>query len=126
MAKKAKKINTSKGLELKIVNPDAAGIDISAKEMQVFVPLDRDAENNNRKFGTFTEDLDSISTWLLECGITTVTMKSTGIYSVPLYTKLLDAGIDVYLVNAQSVKNFADEEKTDEIDAESLMLMHTY
>jgi hypothetical protein len=61
MAKKAKKIKMSKGLRLEIVNPNAAGIDVSSTEMQVCVPENRDAENN-RKFGTFTEDLHQIST----------------------------------------------------------------
>jgi transposase len=37
--------------------------------------------------------------------------------------KLLDCDIEVYLVNAKSTKNFV-EEKTDEVDAGSLMLMH--
>ena len=124
MAKKAKKIRTRKGLELKIVNPDAAGIDVSSREMQVCVPLDRDADYN-RKFGVFTEDLEAISRWLTECCIKTVAMESTGVYWVPLYMKLLDCGIEVYLVNAKSTKNFV-EEKTDEVDAESLMLMHAY
>ena len=121
---KAKKIRTRKGLELKIVNPDSAGIDISSREMQVCVPLDRDADYN-RKFGAFTEDLEAISSWLTQCCITTVAMESTGVYWVPLYMKLLDCGIEVYLVNAKSTKNFV-EEKTDEVDAESLMLMHAY
>ena len=42
MAKKAKKLHTKKGVELKIVNPNAAGIDIADTEMQVCVPTDRD------------------------------------------------------------------------------------
>jgi transposase len=124
MAKKAKKVKTRNGLELKIVNPDASGIDVSSTEMQVCVPLDRDADYN-RKFGVFTEDLDAICRWLKSCCVTTAAMESTGVYWVPLYMKLLDAGIEVYLVNAKAVKNFV-EEKTDEIDAESLMLMHAY
>ena len=124
MAKKAKKIRKDKRLELKIVNPDAAGIDVSSTEMQVCVPLDRDADNN-RKFGVFTEDMDKISDWLVSCRITTVAMESTGVYWVPLYMHLVSRGIEVYLVNAASVKNFV-EEKTDEVDAESLMLMHAY
>jgi hypothetical protein len=124
MAKKAKKIRKDKHLELRIVNPDAAGIDVSATEMQVCVPLDRD-EDYNRKFGVFTEDLDKISAWLISCRVTTVVMESTGIYWVPLYMNLQSHNIEVYLVNAKSVKNFV-EEKTDEIDAESLMLLHSY
>lgn len=50
MAKKAKKVKTSKGVELRIVNPDAAGIDIADGIMQVCVPADR-AEESNRAFG---------------------------------------------------------------------------
>ncbi|MDR1342390.1 MAG: IS110 family transposase, partial [Prevotellaceae bacterium] len=124
MAKKAKKIKTGKGLRLQVVNPDAAGIDVSSTEMQVCVPLERD-EDPNRKFGAFTEDLEQIVQWLQGCGIRTVAMESTGIYWVPLFAKLQAAGVEVYLVNAKSVANFT-EEKTDEIDAESLMLLHSY
>ena len=57
MAKKAKKLHTKKGVELKIVNPNAAGIDIADTEMQVCVPIDRDGDNN-RRFGSFTRDLN--------------------------------------------------------------------
>lgn len=124
MAKKAKKIHTKKGIELKIVNPDAAGIDIADSEMQVCVPEDRDGDNN-RRFGSFTRDLNEICSWLKACKITTVAMEATGIYWIPLYFKLKDSGIDVILVNAREVKNIA-EKKTDEADAEWLMLLHTY
>lgn len=124
MAKKAKKIHTKKGIELKIVNPDAAGIDIADSEMQVCVPEDRDGDNN-RRFGSFTRDLNEICSWLKACKIKTVAMEATGIYWIPLYFKLKDSGIDVILVNAREVKNIA-EKKTDEADAEWLMLLHTY
>jgi len=124
MAKKAKKIKTSKGLKLQIVNSDAAGVDVSSTEMQVCVPEDRDSENN-RRFGTFTEDLHDISSWLQACGITTVAMESTGVYWVQLYMILEEAGFDVLLVNAKAIKNIG-EKKTDEVDAEWIMLLHSY
>jgi transposase len=92
--------------------------------MQVCIPLDRDADYN-REFGAFTEDLESICQWLQGCKIRTVAMESTGIYWVPLFVKLQSCGIEVYLVNAKSTSNFV-EDKTDEIDAESLMVMHSY
>ncbi len=123
-AKKAKKLHTKKGVELKIVNPDAAGIDIADTEMQVCVPADRDVENN-RRFGSFTCDLQKISEWLCDCGITTVAMEATGIYWKPLFFKLESDGFDVQLVNAREVKNIS-EKKTDEADAEWLMLLHSY
>jgi len=83
-AKKAKKLHTKKGVELKIVNPNAAGIDIADTEMQVCVPADRDGENN-RRFGSFTCDLNLISEWLRDCGITTVAMEATGIKELLFY-----------------------------------------
>ncbi|MCI6618198.1 MAG: hypothetical protein MSD82_05025 [Prevotella sp.] len=46
MARKAEKERTKDGLKLKIVNPNAAGIDIAYGEMQVCVPEDRDGDNN--------------------------------------------------------------------------------
>lgn len=46
MARKAEKEKTKDGLKLKIVNPNAAGIDIAYGEMKVCVPEDRDGENN--------------------------------------------------------------------------------
>ena len=124
MAKKAKKIKTGKGLKLEVVNPHAAGIDVSSTEMQVCVPEDRDSDNN-RRFGTFTEDLQYISSWLKACSITTVAMESTGVYWVQLYMILEEDGFEVLLVNAKAIKNIG-EKKTDEVDAEWIMLLHSY
>ena len=109
---------------MRIVNPNASGIDIANTEIQVCVPADRDGENN-RRFGSFTCDLKLISEWLRDCGITTVAMEATGIYWIPLFFKLEANGIDVQLVNAREVKNIS-EKKTDEADAEWLMLLHSY
>jgi transposase len=124
MAKKAKKLQTSKGIELKIVNPNAAGIDIADSEMQVCVPADRDGDNN-RRFGSFTRDLNEISGWLKACGIETVAMEATGVYWIPLFFKLQKDGFDVQLCNAREVKNIS-EKKTDESDAEWLLVLHSY
>lgn len=124
MAKKAKKIETAKGSMLEIVNPNAAGIDISNAEMQVCVPKDRD-KANNRKFGAYTRDLKEIAEWLVKCGIETVAMESTGVYWLGIYKILLEYGIDVVLTDAASVKNYKDR-KTDENDAAWLMTLHSY
>ena len=124
MAKKAKKIKTGNGLKLEVVNPNAAGVDVSSTEMQVCVPEDRDGDHN-RCFGTFTCDLYEISAWLKACKIDTVAMESTGVYWVPLYMRLVADGFDVLLGNAKAIKNIA-EKKTDEVDAEWIMLLHSY
>ena len=92
--------------------------------MQVCVPEDRDGENN-RCFGSFTCDYEEIASWLKACGITTVAMESTGSYWVELYFFLEEKGFDVLLANAKDVKNVSGK-KTDEADAEWIMLMHSY
>ena len=104
--------------------PNAAGIDISPKEMQVCVPSDRDGECN-RTFGVYTEDLHYIAEWLKACCIDTVAMESTGIYWLPVLRILKESGFDVILVNASDVKNFSGR-KTDASDAEWLMMLHSY
>ena len=124
MAKKAKKIKTNKGLKLEVVNPNAAGIDVSSTELQVCVPENRDGDNN-RCFGVFTCDLHDISAWLIDCRIDTIAMESTGVYRIPLYERLVADGFDVLIGNAKAIKNIA-EKKTDEVDAEWIMLLHSY
>src|SRR5712671_7889633 len=70
-----------------LLEPNAAGIDIGAREIFVAVPPDRD-ENPVRVFLTFTEDLQQLAAWLVKCGVTTAAMESTGVYWVPLYDML--------------------------------------
>lgn len=123
-SKQAKMVKSPDGNKLAIVNPDAAGIDIADGEMQVCVPEDRDGDNN-RRFGSFTCDLNMIVEWLQTCRITTVAMEATGIYYLQLFLKLQDAGIEVLLCNPRDVKNLSGH-KTDSADAEWLMLLHRY
>jgi hypothetical protein len=62
-----------------VLEPNAAGIDVGAREMYVAIPPDRDSEPV-RVFETFTVDLEALVNWLIERGITTVAMESTGVY----------------------------------------------
>jgi hypothetical protein len=62
-----------------LFEPNAAGIDIGAREIFVAVPADRD-EHPVRKCETFTGDLHQMAEWLVRCGITTAAMESTGVY----------------------------------------------
>jgi transposase len=85
-------------------DPDSGGVDMGANEIWVAVPADR-AENSVRKFGAFTRDLIAIVQWLVQCGVRSVAMEATGVYWIPLYQLLEDAGLKVCLVNARHVKN---------------------
>ena len=67
-----------------VLEQNAAGIDIGSREIFVAVPPDRDP-NPVRVFPTFTENLRELAAWLLQCGVTTAAMESTGVYWIPLY-----------------------------------------
>ena len=83
-----------------MLHPDAAGVDIGATEIYVAVPADRDPENV-RSFQTFTDALIALAEWLLQCGIRTVAMESTGVYWIPIMQILEVRGFEVFLVNAR-------------------------
>jgi transposase len=108
----------------KIVNLNAAGIDISSKEHYVAVPEGRSKESV-RCFQSFTRDLHELAKWLKECRIKTVAMESTGVYWYHLYTVLLDYGFEVDLVNAYHVKNVPGR-KSDVSDARWLQQLHSF
>ncbi len=108
----------------KLVNLNAAGIDISSREHVVAVPEDRSKESV-RTFPGFTRDLHHLAKWLKDCRIETIAMESTGIYWYDLYTILLDYGFEVYLVNAYHVKNVPGR-KSDVSDARWLQELHTF
>jgi hypothetical protein len=58
-------------VNLDVVHPNAAGIDIGNESHYVAVPPDRDAEPV-RQFACFTEALQQMAAWLKSCGIDTV------------------------------------------------------
>jgi transposase len=92
MSKETKnKPKRTPSVSLAVVNPDAAGIDVSASMHMVAVPADRDSEPV-KQFGAFTEDLHAIARWLQTCSIKTVAMESTGVYWKQLYIVLLQYG----------------------------------
>lgn len=108
---------------LNCIEPNAAGIDVGATEVFVALPQDRDP-SPVRSFETFTEELHRLKDWLLQCGITTVAMESTGVYWIPLFQILERAGIEVCLVNAQHVKHVPGR-KSDVIDCQWLQYLHS-
>ena len=84
MRRKKNKANKSVNLQvLPVVHPNAAGIDVGAKEHVVAVPCDRDPQPV-RTFQAFTPDLHELAAWLKRCGIETVALESTGIYWISL------------------------------------------
>jgi transposase len=105
------------------VEPDAAGVDVGAREMYVAVPANRD-EEPVRVYQTFTCDLNAIADWLLACEIRTVAMESTGVYWIPLYQILEARGIQVCLVNARHMRNVPGR-RTDWHECQWLQYLHS-
>ena len=106
-----------------ILEPNAAGIDIGAREIYVAVPPDRD-ENPVRVFSTFTADLQKMAEWLVSCGITTVAMESTGVYWIPPYDVLEQHGVKPCLVDARGMKNVPGR-RTDWHECQWLQFLHS-
>jgi transposase len=102
--------------------PHAAGIDIGATELWVAVPPER-RDEPVRCFGTFTADLGALVEHLKACGVRSVAMESTGLYWIPVYQVLADAGFEVCLVNARHVKHVPGR-KSDVRDCQWLQYLH--
>jgi transposase len=111
-------------LGLSVVHPKAAGIDVGNEEHWVAVPPSLDP-NPVRRFGCFTGDLLALAAWLLQCGIQTVAMQSTGVYWIPLFDILSQHGIGVFVVNARDTKNLPGR-KTDIQECQWLLKLHVY
>jgi len=106
------------------INPSAAGIDIGSEKHYVAVDPSR-SETAVMSFGCYTSDLETMARWLIDCGVTTVAMESTGVYWIPVYQVLEQHGLDVKLVDARHVKNVPGR-KTDVVDCQWLQQLHSY
>lgn len=99
--------------------PNCAGLDVHKRfvvaSLLVGAP-NATLRRETRSFGTTTPELLELSDWLTQAEITHVAMESTGVYWKPIFN-LLEANFEVWLLNAQHVKNLPGR-KTDLKDAE--------
>jgi len=124
MARRRPAKSSRQSQTLLTVHPHAAGMDIGSRFHVVAVPPDRSVEPV-RTFESFTADLHRMADWLVELGITTVAMESTGVYWIPAFEMLEARGLEVLLVNARHVKNVPGR-KTDVHDAVWLQQLHQH
>jgi transposase len=110
---------------LQVFTPHAAGIDIGEAEHWVAVPPDR-APQPVRRFGTFPADLDVLADWLIDCGIPTVALASTGVYGMPLFALLETRGLQGLLIDPRQAKRAPGRPKTDRLDCQWLQRLQTY
>ncbi len=110
--------------ELKIVNPNAAGIDIGSERHYVAIPEGR-ISRTVESFGCVTAELERMAEWLQAARIDTVALESTGVYWISVAAVLEDHGIEVVLVDPRQLKN-SKNRKTDVEDCSWIQQMHSF
>lgn len=102
------------------IHSQSAGIDIGSRN--VFVAIEG---HEVRSFETYTADFKKLSQYLLAHQVITVAMESTGVYWVILYDILVEAGLDVWLVDGRQTKQVPGR-KTDVKDCQWIQQLHSY
>ena len=74
-------------------------------------------------FQAFTADIQRMADWLKAIGVETVAIESTGVYWVPVFEVLENAGIDVIVANARETRSVPGR-KSDINDAQWLQRLH--
>lgn len=92
---------------LSVIHSVCCGLDVHKKVIvATLISTDGSGQDVSRtmEFGTFTDDLEKLRSWLLEHECRIVAMESTGIYWRCVHN-ILEADVEVILVNARHVKN---------------------
>jgi transposase len=113
---------TKRSETIAIVHPHAAGLDIGTREIFACAPSE-DEGQAVKVFGTFTPDLQRLADWLVQCGVDTVAMESTGVYWIPTFELLEARGLKVYLVNGRHIKHVPGR-KSDLQDCQWIQKLH--
>jgi transposase len=106
---------------MEVIYARCAGLDVHKKTVVacwMHTQANGHKEQEIRRFGTTTGELQELLAWLQEKGCSHVAIESTGVYWKPVYNVLEDHG-EVMLVNARHVKQVPGR-KTDVSDAEWL------
>ena len=111
---------------LSVVHPVCCGLDVHKKKISACLLGTGEAADNIliREFGTFTDEIEQLRTWLAEHECPIVAMESTGVYWRPVHN-ILEGEVEVILVNARHIKNVPGR-KTDIEDSRWLagLLQH--
>lgn len=101
---------------MEVIYKQCCGIDIH-KNMLMACVFTSVRKKEIRKFGTMTDDILELVSWIKETNCEVVAMESTGVYWKPVYNILESEGINTIVVNAQHIKGVPGR-KTDVKDAE--------
>ena len=90
------------------------GIDVH-KSLLVATIRGTGIKEETREYGAFTEDIESLRSWLKVNNVSHVAMESTGVYWKPVFN-ILEEDFEIILVNARHIKNVPGH-KTDKKDS---------
>src|SRR5678816_3547882 len=116
----ANKLHMNNPLDLPILNPHAAGIDVGSEKFFVSV-----AGDSPKVFLTVTEQMKGLCDYLKAERVRTVAMEATGVYWINLYGALEEAGIPVMVVNGGHCRNFPGR-KSDMKDCQWIAVLHAH
>lgn len=106
--------------KMKVVNPNAAGIDVGSKSH--FVAIGQQ-EKDVCEFGVYSKDHLLLIDHLKQNQVSSVAMESTGSYWQTLFFALQEAGLEVLLVSGHQTKNL--RAKTDVKDCQWIQKLHS-
>ena len=107
---------------MRVLYPRCCGLDVhkaSIAACVVAVGNDDKVQEQVRRFGTMTGDLQELAAWLKSQAVQRVAMESTGVYWKPVWNILEAEGLKLLLANAQQVKTVPGR-KTDQKDSQWL------
>jgi transposase len=90
-----------------IMHPICCGLDVHKESISacvIFSGKDGVDQFAVEEFGTFTDELTRLRSWLLDHKCPVVAMESTGIYWRPVHN-VLEGSFQIVLVNARDIKN---------------------
>lgn len=105
-----------------VVVDRAAGLDVHKKTVVVTVRTPGGSGGRDevtRTFATFTRDLGRLAQWLVQERVDVAVMEATGVFWLPVWYALEDAGLRTEIVNAGHVKRVPGR-KTDVKDSQWL------
>jgi transposase len=111
---------------MEVVHARCCGLDVHKKSISACVMIREKGkvEKLERRFGTFTSELEDLAEWLEQHAVTHVVMESTGVYWKPVWN-VMEGRFELMLVNPQLVKSLRGQ-KYDRRDASHLadLLQH--
>src|SRR5512136_654833 len=121
-----RKASTKPDLEsvFPLIRANAAAMDIGSREHVVAVPEGRSTPAV-RSFGCTTSELREMAAWLKSCVVDTVAIEATGVYWVPIYEVLEDAGIEAFLFDGRQTRHVSGR-KSDVLDCQWGQKLHSH